>query len=113
MSDIDIAALIAEAREYADFGNGLNWQGKIRELADALESRPLTADRTAILDAYGPIVDAVVAVLRPVADVQAEAWECGLVDGTSITMRRMSDEPNAPEPENPYRTPASPKEGND
>ena len=72
MTDNDITALIAEAREYADFGNGLNWQGKIRELADALESRPMTADRTAILDAYGPIVDAVVAVLRPIADVQAE-----------------------------------------
>lgn len=34
----------------------------------------------------------------------AKAWEWGLTAGKSITMRRMSDEPNAPEPVNPYRT---------
>ena len=109
-------------------------------LAVALESRPLTADREAVETVVGRVLwnaanfperaqpgmlganimpltnlvtDAVMAVLRPLADVQAEGWECGLVDGKSITMRRMSDEPNAPEPENPYRTPASPEEGND
>ena len=50
MTDNDITALIAEAREYVEFGNGLNWQGKIRELADALESRPLAADREGLRD---------------------------------------------------------------
>ena len=56
MTDIDITALIAEAREYVDFGNGLNWQGKIRELADALESRPLTADREAVETVVGRVL---------------------------------------------------------
>jgi len=42
-----------------------------------------------------------------------EGGERGLVDGKSITMRRMSDEPNAPEPENPYRTTASPNSDNE
>lgn len=34
----NIPALIAEARAFADRDNGLNWQGRIRELADALEA---------------------------------------------------------------------------
>ena len=105
MTDNDITALIAEAREYADFGNGLNWQGKIRELADALESRPMTADREAAIEIMAQALtgkqspqliddrrdellhvmrreaaiafDALVAsgALRPVADAQAEALE--------------------------------------
>lgn len=34
---IDLDELIAEAREFADRNNGLNWQGMVRDLADALE----------------------------------------------------------------------------
>lgn len=34
----NIPALIAEARAFADRNNGLNWPGRIRELADALEA---------------------------------------------------------------------------
>ena len=105
MTDNDITALVAEAREYVEFGNGLNWQGKIRELADALESRPMTADRGAAIEIMAQALtgkqssqliddrrdellyvmrreaaiafDALVAsgALRPVADVQAEALE--------------------------------------
>lgn len=37
MSD-DVKSLIAEAREFADRNNGMNWQGMVRELADALEA---------------------------------------------------------------------------
>jgi hypothetical protein len=40
--------------------------------------------------------------------VLAEAWERGKVAGESITRRRWSDEPNAPDPANPYRTEATP-----
>ena len=36
---------------------------------------------------------------RQVAD---KAWALGKVAGKSVTMRRMSDEPDAPEPVNPH-----------
>ena len=35
--------------------------------------------------------------------VAANAWERGKRAGESIQRRRWSDEPNAPEPTNPYR----------
>jgi hypothetical protein len=35
-------------------------------------------------------------------DQLREAWEKGYVAGRSITMRRMSDEPKAPDYANPY-----------
>ena len=34
----DVKALVAEAREFADRNNGLNWQRMVRDLADALEA---------------------------------------------------------------------------
>lgn len=37
--------------------------------------------------------------------IRAEAWERGRRAGFSNAMRRMSDEPNAPEPKNPYLEP--------
>jgi hypothetical protein len=37
----------------------------------------------------------------------AEVWERGRTAGASIAMRRMSDEPNAPDPVNPYRAAAA------
>jgi hypothetical protein len=37
------------------------------------------------------------------ARVKAEAWERGRVAGASHIRRQWSDEPNAPEPVNPYR----------
>ena len=36
-------------------------------------------------------------------DKQANAWDEGNITGQSIAMRRMSGEPQAPSPHNPYR----------
>jgi len=36
------------------------------------------------------------------AEVKREAWERGRAAGGSVAMRRMSDEPSAPDPVNPY-----------
>ena len=39
---------------------------------------------------------------RAVALAKFEAWEQGFASGHSNAMRRMSDEPDAPIPTNPY-----------
>ena len=100
----------------------------------ALESRPLTADREAVETVVGRVLwnaanfperaqpgmlganimpltnlvtDAVMAVLRPVADAQAEAWDEGHNQAVvSIVWPKKYTS-------NPYRTPASPEEGKD
>lgn len=38
-------------------------------------------------------------------ELMAQGWERGYTAGHSIAMRRMSDEPGAPTPPNPYRQP--------
>lgn len=45
-----------------------------------------------------------------VAAHDAEVWERGRVAGGSVAMRRMSDEPGAPDAVNPYRAVAVPDE---
>lgn len=56
---------------------------------------------TALLD----ILDTAPAVSLALHD--AEVWEQGRRAGGSVAMRRMSDEPGAPDPVNPYRAAAN------
>ena len=92
------------------------------------DSRPLTADREgladvlarAMADAYDPglekaVADALFAsgVVRPVADVQAEAWDEGFDAGEADVMNHNKAGWDGDCIPNPYRTPASPEEGKD
>ena len=47
----DVKALVAEAREFADRNNGLNWQRMVRDLADALE----VTQQAPAVNADGPV----------------------------------------------------------
>jgi len=127
-------AMIERADAWLNFNRkSVTWR-ILNELRDELvrnsagDSRPLTADREgladvlarAMADAYDPglekaVADALFAsgVVRPVADVQAEAWDEGFDAGEADVMNHNKAGWDGDCIPNPYRTPASPEEGKD
>jgi hypothetical protein len=145
MTDNDITALIDKAMATDHLWiarNPIETSLLVNELAcalaNALEPRPMTADREAAIEIMaqaltgkqGPQLiddrrdellyvmrreaaiafDALVAsgALRPVADAQAEAWDKGFAAAVNYDMGDREQPPE--EYVNPYRTPASPHE---
>ena len=117
--------LIAEARAVGGCrGCELHGPSVIHRMADALEAAQVDlAARDAVIAGVADLLsewsdsidsDAVRAILaHSPADaldaVKAEAWKRGRISGASVQRRQWSDEPNAPEPVNPYRP--TPTEG--
>ena len=76
----DNEKLIKEARLFADRDNGLNWQGRIRELADALEAAekahtPTDDEREALARVVAKADEETLDYERRLPDYYADPWE--------------------------------------
>ena len=76
----DAKALVAEAREFADRNNGMNWQGVVLRLADALEA---SVQDAAEVEARG---------LEKAADDMHKSWQRGLIAGEREWLRARAQQ---------------------
>lgn len=103
---IQVTAGVAEPHEHKEFGAWTDdspaayawWQGHDAAQERISELEELNRRLSNQIIGYS---DRVQQSVRP---IQAAAWDRGYTSGHSRAMRRMSDEPNVADGENPYRT---------
>lgn len=102
----NIPALITKARAFADRNNGMDWQGRIRELADALEAehqraegvvREMHARELHHFEAERAMSEAIVAcdkvlAVKVVRSTEADAAAAGVAAGLRYILTRALNE---------------------